>query len=68
MPSQPSRVHVDQADRIRRDLAANEAVTVAVVGHGRGWFVTAVGDGTYEVWRDGSPLTVGWAEVPAGSI
>ncbi|MEV5211282.1 hypothetical protein AB0K35_27800 [Micromonospora sp. NPDC053740] len=67
-PSQPGQVHVDQAAEIRRRLAKNEAVTVTITGMGRGWFVLSVGDGTFEVWRDRSSLTVPWADVLADSI
>lgn len=65
-PPAPGRVHVAQADRIRAQLAANEVVTVSIIGRGRGWFVTSVGDGTYEVWRDRTPDTVAWTDLPAG--
>lgn len=65
-PPQPGRVHAAQAEEIRRQIAANQVVTVAIVGRGRGWFVTSVGDGTYEVWRDGAPDTVAWVDVPIG--
>ncbi|MFG2046076.1 hypothetical protein ACGFIW_01430 [Micromonospora sp. NPDC048935] len=67
-PPAPGRVHIAQADRIRRQLAKNEAVTVAITGMGRGWFVLSVGDGTYEVWRDRSALTVAWTDVPVAGI
>ena len=65
-PPPPSRVHVAQAERIRRDLAASEVVTVELVGRGRGWFVTSVGDGVYQVWRDGVPDTVPWTDLTPG--
>ncbi|MFD6565449.1 hypothetical protein [Micromonospora profundi] len=65
-PPPPGRMHSAQAERIRAQLARKEIVTVAIVGMGRGWFVTAVGKGTYEVWRDGSPLTVAWTDLAAG--
>lgn len=65
-PPTAGREYLDQAGRIRAQLAANQPVTVAVRGHGRGWFVTAVGDGTFDVWRDGTPLTIAWTDVPLG--
>ncbi len=65
-PPPPGPVHVAQANEIRRRLAINEVVTVDLVGRGKGWFVTAVGDGTYEVWRDRTQFTVSWADVPVG--
>lgn len=64
-PPASGRVHVAQADRIRAQLAANDVVTVALIGRGRGWYVTAVGDGTYRVWRDGNTDTVAWTDLPA---
>lgn len=64
-PPAPGRAHVAQADRIRAQLAANQVVTVTLVGRGRGWFVTSVGDGTYSVWRDRVADTVAWTDLPA---
>jgi hypothetical protein len=68
IPSAPGRVRVDQAAEIRRQLDANEPVTVEVAGMGKGWWVLDVGDGTYTVMRDGSTLTVAWSDVPLGSV
>ncbi len=65
-PPTPGRVHIAQADRIRAQLARNEVVTVDLVGRGKGWFVLSVGDGTYEVFRDGSTLTVAWTDLAVG--
>lgn len=56
----------EQAASISAQLAANEPVTVEIAGHGKGWWVVEVGDGTYTVMRDGSTLTVAWADVPLG--
>ncbi len=66
IPPPPSRVHTAQAERIRSQLARNEPVTVEIVGMGKGWFVLSVGAGTYEVWRDRSPLTVSWTDLTPG--
>lgn len=68
IPPTAGRARVEQADLIRQQLAANEPVTVAVDGFGKGWWVLDVGDGTYTVMRDGSTLTVAWADVPLDSI
>ncbi|MBM0237122.1 hypothetical protein JNW88_08150 [Micromonospora sp. ATA32] len=68
VPSRAGQAYSDQADRIRAQLAANQPVIVPVRDHGRGWFVTAVGDGTYEVWRDGQALIAAWTDVPLGAV
>lgn len=65
-PPPPGRVHVEKAEWIRGQLAKNNVVTVELVGRGRGWFVLSVGDGTYEVWRDRSSLTVAWTDLTDG--
>lgn len=66
VPSPAGQAYADQAGRIGAQLAANQPVVVQVRGHGRGWFVTAVGDGIFEVWRDGQPLIAAWTDVPLG--
>ncbi len=66
VPPAAGTAHHDQADRIRAALARREPVVVRVTGHGRGWYVEAVGDGTYHLWRDGVPLVAAWTDVPLG--
>ncbi|MGS2615144.1 hypothetical protein ACVCAH_11555 [Micromonospora sp. LZ34] len=66
-PSIAGQAYADQADRIRAQLAASQPVVVQVRGYGRGWFVTAVGNGTYDVWRDGAGLIAAWTDVPLGN-
>ncbi|MEV2239575.1 hypothetical protein [Micromonospora sp. NPDC049891] len=66
IPPTAGSARAAQAAAIRAQLAANEPVTVTVDGFGRGWWVLEVGDGTYTVMRDGSTLTVAWADVPLG--
>lgn len=63
-PTLPSDAHQAMADRIRAALNAQDIVTVEVFGGGRGWYVTAVGDGLYDLWRDGTTMqAVPWTSV-----
>ncbi|WP_229402590.1 hypothetical protein [Micromonospora okii] len=66
LPSTPGQVHVDRAEQHRAALARREPVVVKVNGYGRGWYVQAVGASVYELWRDGTTLTVPWTAVPLG--
>lgn len=63
-PAPPGRAHRAMAERVRADLTARQSVVVEVPGLGRGWYVIAVGDGVYELWRDGITETVPWTDVP----
>ncbi len=66
VPSAAGSAHADQANRFRAALARREPVVVRVNGHGRGWYVEAVADGTYHLWRDGAALVAAWTDVPLG--
>ncbi|MFI1194125.1 hypothetical protein ACH4T9_12820 [Micromonospora sp. NPDC020750] len=66
IPSTAGTAYADRADQHRAALARREPVVVHVTGYGRGWYVEAVGGGVYQLWRDGTPLTAAWTDVPLG--
>ncbi|MFG1846831.1 hypothetical protein [Micromonospora carbonacea] len=66
VPSTAGSAHARQAEKHREALARNEPVVVRVDGYGRGWYVEAVADGIYHLWRDGATLIAAWTDVPLG--
>lgn len=66
IPPTVAGAYTDRANQHRACLARREPVVVRVTGYGAGWYIQAVGDGVYQMWRDGTPLTAAWTDVPLG--
>ncbi|MEV5819355.1 hypothetical protein AB0L22_09280 [Micromonospora haikouensis] len=66
LPATPGDAYADRAEQHRAALARHEPVVVRVDGYGRGWYVEAVADGMYHLWRDGATLVAAWTDIPLG--